>query len=273
MTHNKIWFITGASRGFGRVWAQAALERGDKVAATARDISDLSDLAARYGNALLPLRLDVNDRAEVFRAVDSACAHFGRLDVVISNAGYALFGTVEECTEEQSRAQFNTNFFGTLWVMQAALPRLRAQGAGHLLPVTSLAGIITYPTTGLYCASKWAVEGLMEALAQEVADLGVKVTLIEPGSYATDWRGNSATHSDRLAAYGELRNKLAPLYANRPLGDPATTADAILRVVDAEIPPLRLFLGAGPLDIARRQYSDRLQTWEAWADVSRGAQG
>jgi NAD(P)-dependent dehydrogenase (short-subunit alcohol dehydrogenase family) len=160
-----------------------------------------------------------------------------------------------------------------LWVVQAALPRLRAQGAGHLLAVTSLAGIITYPTAGLYCASKWAVEGLMECLAQEVADLGVKVTLIEPGSYATDWRGSSGKHTDKLAAYGDLRNKLAPLYANRPLGDPAATAAAILSVVDAADPPLRLFLGAAPLEAARKQYADRLQTWEAWADISRGAQG
>lgn len=269
----KVWFITGTSRGFGRVWMQAALARGDKVAATARDIASLADVEANYRDALLPIKLDVIDRAGVFAAIDMACERFGRLDVVVSNAGYGLFGTIEESTETQARAQFEANFFGTLWVIQAALPRLRAQGGGHILPVSSLAGVVTFPTAGVYCASKWAVEGLSEALAQETADLNIKVTLIEPGGYATDWRGSSAAHATRLEAYDGLRAKLAVSQGGRVIGDPAATAAAILAVVDAEKPPLRLLLGASPLDVVHKHYADKIKIWDAWANISRLAQG
>lgn len=190
----KTWFITGASRGFGRVWAQAALERGDRVAMSARNPQALTELAEAYGDRALPLTLDVTDRQAVFAAVDQVVEYFGTLDVVVNNAGYGLFGMVEETTEQQARAQLETNFFGALWVTQAVLPVLRRQGSGHILQVSSIGGIAAFPTLGLYNASKWAVEGLSEALAAELAPLGVKVTILEPGPYGTDWSGASAVH-------------------------------------------------------------------------------
>ena len=239
----KVWFITGASRGLGRVWAEAALKRGDKVVATARRIEDLAGLVSDYGDAVLPLTLDVSSRETVFAAVATARQHFGRLDVVVSNAGYALLGMIEESNERDSRAQFETNFFGTLWVIQAVLPYLREQGSGHIVVTSSLAGIITFPTAGIYNATKWAVEGLTETLSQEVAELGIRVTLVEPGGYATDWRGASAAHTTPMPAYGDLRGRLAASHGSRSLGDPQATAAAILKLVDEPKPPLRLFLG------------------------------
>ena len=165
----KVWFITGTSRGFGREWAIAALERGDKVAATARDTTSLDDLTAKYGDAILPLQLDVTDRAADFAAVKQAHEHFGRLDVVVNNAGYGQFGFVEEVSEQDARDQIETNVFGALWVTQAALPYLRAQGSGHIIQVSSIGGIVAFPNVGIYHASKWALEGFSQSLAQEVA--------------------------------------------------------------------------------------------------------
>lgn len=269
----KIWFITGASRGLGRVWTEAALARGDKVAACVRNGATISDLVETYGSALLPIELDVRSEEDVRKAVHLAADTFERLDVVVSNAGYAIFGTVEETDQRNAREQFDTNFFGTLWVVQAVLPYLRKQGGGHILITSSLAGIITFPTAGIYNATKWAVEGLGETLASEVTEFGIKVTLIEPGGYDTDWRGNSSTHLPSMTEYTGLRDRLKAASTSRKLGNPAATAEAILSIVDAPTPPLRLFLGDVPLGVAQKQYAERLATWEAWAEVSRSAQG
>jgi NAD(P)-dependent dehydrogenase (short-subunit alcohol dehydrogenase family) len=259
----KTWFITGASRGFGRVWAQAALERGDRVVAAVRDPSTLDELSA-HGDRLLPLALDVTDRSAVVDAVARAAETFGRLDVVVNNAGYGLFGMVEETTEEQARAQLETNFFGALWVTQAVLPVLRAQGSGHILQVSSIGGIGAFPTLGLYNASKWALEGLSEALAAELAPLGPKVTIVEPGPYGTDWSGASAVHTQPIAAYEPVREARRAGAAARTPVDPAVTAGVVLQLVDAEEPPLRLFLGPYPYPIAEKLYHERLDTWEKW---------
>src|SRR4051794_36352214 len=271
----KVWFITGASRGFGREWTIAALERGDSVAATARDTSTLDDLAAKYGDALLPLRLDVTDRDAAFAAVEKAHERFGRLDVVVNNAGYGHFGFVEELSESDARDQLETNLFGALWVTQAALPFLRAQGSGHILQVSSIGGISAFPLVGAYHASKWALEGLSQALAQEVAGFGVHVTLIEPGGFATDWAGSSARHSTELADYAELRGQVMEARKQRvgTPGDPTASASAVLAVVDAEQPPQRIFLGTAPLGIATADYESRLATWREWQDVAAAAQG
>ena len=269
----KIWFITGASRGLGRVWAQAALARGDRVAACVRDEASLADLCETYGSTLLPIELDVRKEEDVHQAVRTAITVFGRIDVAVSNAGYAFFGTVEETDEDNARAQFDTNFFGTLWVVRAVLPHMREQGGGHILITSSLAGIITFPTAGVYNATKWAVEGLGETLASEVEDFGIKVTMIEPGGYDTDWRGNSATHAPEMAEYGRLRDRLKAANGTCKLGNPAATAEAILLVVDTPSPPLRLFLGEAALGVALNRYADRLATWVTWAEVSRRAQG
>jgi NAD(P)-dependent dehydrogenase (short-subunit alcohol dehydrogenase family) len=271
----KTWFITGTSRGFGREWAIAALERGDRVAATARDASKLDDLVWAYGDAVLPLTLDVTDRLAAFAAVRRAHERFGRLDVVVNNAGYGHFGMVEELSEADIRAQIETNFFGALWVTQAALPHLRAQRSGHILQVSSIGGISAFPMIGAYHASKWALEGLSQALAQEVAGFGIAVTLIEPGGFATDWAGPSARHSVEMAAYAEVREESERWRAARQEspGDPAATREAILAVVDADDPPLRVFLGDGPLALATADYESRLATWRAWEPVSVAAQG
>src|ERR1700754_742887 len=184
---NKVWFITGASRGSGREWAIAALERGDKVAATARDTATLDDLAEKYGDALLPIRLDVTDRDADFAAVKQAHDHFGRLDIVVNNAGYGHFGFIEELTEAEARAQIETNLFGALWVTQAALPLLRAQRSGHIIQVSSIGGISAFQHGGIYHASKWGLEGFSPSLAQEIAPFNIHVTLIEPAGFSTDW--------------------------------------------------------------------------------------
>jgi NAD(P)-dependent dehydrogenase (short-subunit alcohol dehydrogenase family) len=271
----KTWFITGASRGFGREWTIAALERGDTVAATARDTSTLDDLAAQFGDRLLPLKLDVTDKDAVTAAVKDAHDRFGRLDVVVNNAGYGQFGMVEEISEQEARDQIETNVFGALWVTQAALPYLRAQGSGHILQVSSIGGISAFPNIGMYHASKWALEGMSQALAQEVADFGIKVTLIEPAGYSTDWSGSSARHATADPAYDGVREKAQQLRARRQgtPGDPRATREAVLKVVDAENPPLRIFFGDGPLAIATKDYESRLATWREWEQVSVEAHG
>ena len=271
----KTWFITGASRGFGREWTIAALERGDSVAATARDTATLDDLVARFGDKILPIRLDVTDRDAVFAAVTEAHDRFGGLDVVVNNAGYGQFGMIEEISEAEARAQFDTNVFGALFVTQAALPHLRAQGSGHILQVSSIGGISAFPNIGIYNASKWALEAFSQSLAAEVADFGIKVTLIEPGAYSTDWGGASAKQAAPNPAYDAFREKAAEqrkARAGNP-GDPVATREAVLQVVDAENPPLRIFFGDVPLTIATRDYESRLATWREWEPVSIAAHG
>lgn len=268
----KVWFITGTSRGFGRVWAEAALARGDWVAATARGTSSLDDLVAEYGDRVLPLRLDVADREAVESAVAEARDRFGRLDVVVNNAGYGLFGPLEDVTEKQARALMDTNFFGTLWVTQAVLPVLRAQRGGHLLQISSIAGIAAWPMLSLYHASKWAIEGLSDGLSQEVAQFGIRVTLVEPGPYRTDWRGASAVWAEPGEAYAESVRAMRGTSAGITPGDPRATADALLRLVDSADPPLRLFLGSSPLETARAVYERRIRTWQQWDALAQAAQ-
>ena len=269
---SKTWLITGASRGFGRVWTEAALARGDSVAATARDIGTLAPLVGTWGDAILPIELDVTDREAAFAAVASARSRFGALDVVVNNAGYGLFGMVEEVTEEQARQQIDTNLFGPLWVTQAALPVLREQGRGHIIQVSSVGGVFSLPGLGLYHASKWGLEGMTSSLAMEVRSFGIKVTLVEPAGFATDWQGPSAVRAPQSPAYTEFRANL-PVSASARRGDPDATAQAILAIVDAEEPPLRVFFGDQPLPLMRTEYAKRIEEWEAWDDVSRKAFG
>jgi len=269
----KTWFITGASKGFGREWAEAALERGDSVAGTARDTSTLDALVETYGDRFLPLQLDVTDHDADVAAVQRAAQHFGRLDVVVNNAGYGHFGMVEELTEAEARAQIETNLFGALWVTQAALPILREQGSGHIVQVSSIGGISAFPTVGIYHASKWGLEGFSQALAQEVAGFGIHVTLVEPGGFSTDWSGPSASRSEELEAYAAVREAASKRPSANDPGDPHATRSAILKVVDAEEPPLRVFFGRAPLEIARKDYESRLATWEQWQPVALEAHG
>jgi NAD(P)-dependent dehydrogenase (short-subunit alcohol dehydrogenase family) len=269
----KVWFITGTSKGFGRIWAEAALDRGERVAATARDASSLDALVERYGDAVLPIALDVTDKTAVDAAVARAHDHFGRLDVVVNNAGYGLFGAIEEITEAQARAQIETNLFGALWVTKAALPYLREQRSGHIVQVSSIGGVNAFPTLGLYRASKWGLEGFSQSLAAEVADFGIKVTLVEPTGYSTDWAGPSSVQSEHIAAYDGIRERRARQRGGMSRGVPEATGPAILELVDAPEPPLRVFFGVGPLDIIRDEYARRIATWEEWDDLSRRAHG
>lgn len=272
MSSSKVWFVTGASRGFGRVWTEAALKRGDRVAAAVRNPGTLDELATAYGDALLVMLLDVTDREAVFEAVAQTLRHFQRLDVVLCNAGYGYMGAIEELQHEQVKANFDTNVLGTLSVIQAALPVLRAQGSGHILTVSSIGGVIGFPTGGSYTASKFAIEAMSEALAGEVAAFGIKVTIIEPGQFATGFRSAVQT-PPAIAAYDPIRQAIRASFQPGDVGDPAATANAILKAVDADEAPLRLVLGSSTIAKFRAVYAARLSNWDKWEAVSNAAQG
>ena len=228
------------------------------MAATARDTSTLVDLEERFGDRMMAIQLDVTDRSAAFDAVRRAHAQLGRLDVVVNNAGYGQFGMVEELSEADARDQMETNLFGALWVTQAALPFLRRQRSGHILQVSSIGGVTAFPGIGMYHASKWALEGLSQALAQEVAGFGIKVTLIEPTGYSTDWAGPSARHPSRCRRTTRSARRCPE--PRRPAdGRTAVTRRRRARpcwpIVDADQPPLRVFFGDGPLAIAEADYA------------------
>ena len=270
----KVWFITGSSRGFGRVWAEAALERGDKVAATARTLESIADFKDKYGANALTLELDVTKPDQVKAAVAQAYDYFGRLDIVLNNAGYSLVGTIEEASADEVRALYDTNIFGTLSVIRAALPMLRKQGGGHILGTSSGLGHVTMPVIGYYCSSKWAFEAIHESLAAEVKSFGIKVTIIEPGAYATEFGSQeSLKFATGLDIYADFKTQFFGRLRSTERGDPDATPEAIFKIVDAENPPLRFFLGSHNLHWVRAVYAERLATWEAWESVSSAAQG
>lgn len=275
---HKVWFVTGSSRGLGRQFVEAALSRGDKVAATARSTSGLTDLVETYGDAVLPIAMDVTDRAAVFTAVERAIGHFGRIDVVVNNAGYAQIGAVEELTEAELRDQMETNLFGAAWVVQAVLPHLREAGSGRIFQLSSAAGLITVPLGAAYSASKWALEGFNEALAKEVAEFGIKVTIIEPGGFATRQGENpdpmnNGHMAEKHPAYDALRERLAGFAGKQPAGDPGAAAQALLKLADDDNPPVRILFGTGFYPMVQQAYADRLKTWADWEDLSVAAQG
>ena len=269
----KIILITGASRGFGKIWAKALLERGDKVAATARKLEDLTDLVAQYGDAVLPIQLDVNDREACFAAVNKTKDHFGRIDVLINNAGFGLFGAIEETTEQQARAQMETNFFGLLWVTQAIVPIMREQQGGHIIQVSSFLGLVTLPVLGLYNASKYAVNGLSETLASEVKSFGIHVSLLEPNGFSTDWSGASAFQTEPNEAYAPIKKAFAEGATPDTWGKPEATVAAVLQLIDSENPPLHFLLGKIAYPGVKQVYADRLAEFDAWKEVSADAHG
>jgi NAD(P)-dependent dehydrogenase (short-subunit alcohol dehydrogenase family) len=271
---NKVWFITGSSRGFGRVWAEAALKRGDKVAATARQLASINDLKEKYGANVLILELDVTNADQVKATVEQAHAHFGRLDIVLNNAGYALVGMIEEVSADDIRAQYETNVLGPVAVIQAALPLLRKQGGGHILGTSSNVGHVTLPVIGYYCSSKWAFEAIHESLAAEVKAFGIKVTIIEPGAYATEFGSQeSLKFAPGLDIYQDFKTQFFNSLGEMEKGDPNATPEAIFKVVDAENPPLRINLGSNNLPWVRTTYAERLAIWEEWDAISTAAQG
>ncbi|MFI8632363.1 SDR family NAD(P)-dependent oxidoreductase [Microbacterium sp. NPDC077663] len=257
----KVWFVTGASGGFGREWTEAALERGDRVVATARTPSKLDALVDRFGERVLSIELDVSDRRAVFEAVETGHAHFGRLDVVVSNAGYGHYGLVEELSEDDIRAVYETNVFGSIWVIQAVLPYLRAQRSGHIFQISSIGGVTTSPLVSIYDSSKWAVEGIAQALAAQVAGFGIKVTIIEPQGYSTEFSASSAKRALPMPEYADYRSTAAPFSTRR--GDPAATRGPFLELVDSDQPPLRQFFGVTPFDVAAKEYEGRLAEWRS----------
>ncbi len=272
---SKIIFITGASKGFGKLWAEALLRRGDKVAASARNIEALQDLKEKYGDSILPVKLDVNNRTEVFEVVEKVEKNFGRIDVLINNAGFGLFGTTEETTEQQARDQMETNFFGSLWVAQAILPVMRKQRSGHIIQISSFLGLTTLPLLGLYNASKFAVEGLIETIGSETAHLGIKTTLIEPNGFATDWAGASAVQtSSDITDYDPIREAFAETGDNPDTwGKPESTVDPVLNLIDNQNPPQRLLFGKIAYHVVNEVYTQRLKDIQNWKEVSIAAHG
>lgn len=269
----KTLFITGASKGFGKIWAEAFLERGDQVIATARNLDHLDELIQKYGERVFPIKLDVTDRNAVFAAVQEGKDHFGQIDVLINNAGFGLFGAVEETTEQQARDQMETNFFGLLWVTQAIIPIMREQKSGHIIQLSSVLGLATFPTLGLYNASKFAVEGLTESLVQEVAPFGIKLSLLEPNAFSTDWGGASAVHTEPNPLYENVKADLLANFIPGFFGDPQATTAAVLKLVDSENPPLRLLLGKIAYPFLQQTYEARWAEWNAWKSVSDDAHG
>ncbi|MBL0911033.1 MAG: SDR family NAD(P)-dependent oxidoreductase [Bacteroidia bacterium] len=270
----KVWFITGTSRGFGRVWTEAALQRGDKVAATARNTDSIADLKEKYGNNVLTLPLDVTDPAQVKAAVAAAHQHFGKLDIVINNAGYSLVSTIEEARADEIRALYDTNVLGPVSVIQAVLPIMRAQGYGHIVGTSSNLGHFVIPVIGYYASSKWAFEAIHESLATEVKPFGIKVTIVEPGAYATEFGSEqSLKFSAPMPEYDAIRAAVFGDIGKYERGNPEATGPAILALADATEPPLRLFLGRTNLDGIKETYAERIRVWEEWQHVAVAAQG
>jgi len=269
----KTIFITGASRGFGKLWAEALLQRGDKVIATARNTNALEDMVSKYGDDILPLQLDVNDREADRAAILKAKEHFGEIDVLINNAGYGLFGAIEETSEAEARNQMETNFFGLLWLSQAVLPVMRAQGHGHIIQLSSVLGLISRPVLGLYAASKFAVEALSESLAAEVKGFGINVSIIEPSGFDTDWGGASAAHTVAMPEYDDVKAAHSAGMPHDFRGDAMGTVAALLKLIDSENPPLRLLLGKYANMLVKKDYESRNMEWNAWQDVTLAAQG
>ncbi|HWU67858.1 MAG TPA: oxidoreductase [Stenotrophobium sp.] len=268
----KIWLITGCSRGLGRALAEAVVASGARLIATARDAHTLDALEKLAPDRVQTLSMDVNDEAEVRAGVTRAVAAFGRVDVLVNNAGYGLLGAVEEVSDSEARAQMETNVFGALRVTRALLPYLREQGGGHILNISSVAGIVSTPGLGLYNASKYALEGYSEALALELAPMGIRVTIVEPGPFRTDWAGSSMAQAARtLDAYDATAGATARLlksYSGRQPGDPEKAAAAMLKVVESDKPPLRLPLGEMAVTRIRSKLAAQLAELDAWEKVA-----
>jgi NAD(P)-dependent dehydrogenase (short-subunit alcohol dehydrogenase family) len=269
--------ITGASRGLGRAFAEAALDAGDAVVAAARTPSALDDLVAANPGRAFALELDVTDRSRAFAVADEAVGLLGRLDVVVNCAGYGLHAPVEETTEPEARAQMETNFFGALWVAQAVMPHLRRVGAGHLIQVSSAAGGVAFPLVGLYCASKYALEGLTEALALEAAPFGVRVTIVQPSDFRTSFRAACQRSIDPASPYArafpDTVALLAATTSEHEAGDPRRAAAALLELVAMPEPPLRLQLGNAAFETLTAGHRRQLAEWGRYEKLARSADG
>ncbi|MGR9171519.1 oxidoreductase [Rhizobium sp. KDH_Rht_773_N] len=268
---SKVWLITGSSRGLGRALANAVLEAGDKLVATARDPGQLADLVERFGSQVLALPLDVTDEAAAGAAVKAAVDTFGRLDVLVNNAGYGNVGPIEDTSLAEFRAQIETNLFGTIIMTKAAIPVMRGQGAGHIIQFSSVGGRIGPVGRAPYAAAKWGVEGFSEVLAKEVGPLGIKVSVIEPGGFRTDFAGSSTTIYEGRPEYAETVGAMAQYqrnYNGRQPGDPARAAAVVLHIASLDAPPLRLLLGSDAVAAVERADAARIEADRTWRVVS-----
>jgi NAD(P)-dependent dehydrogenase (short-subunit alcohol dehydrogenase family) len=270
-----VWFITGCSTGFGREIAREVIGRGWCAIATARNPEQVQAIVAGHEENALALPLDVNDKDAIARTVQAAESKFGRIDVLINNAGYGYLAAIEEGEDDEVRAMFETNVFGLIAVTKAVLPGMRARRKGHIVNISSIGGLVSFPATGYYHATKYAVEGLSESLAQEVSPLGIKVLIVEPGPFRTDWAGRSIKQSTtRLPDYestaGKRRAETEARSGNQP-GDPVRAAQAIISAVETKDTPLRLLLGKWALDLAYKKLETQKANFDAWAETARNA--
>lgn len=269
-----VWLITGCSTGFGHELARLLVDRGYRAVITARDKTRLADLASRGGDRVLALDLDVTDNAAITAAVAAAEAKFGRIDVLVSNAGYGYQAAVEEGVEAEIRAQFDANVFGLFALTRAVLPLMRKQRSGHIISITSVAGYVGFPASGYYAASKHAVEGFSDALLAEVQPLGIRVTCVAPGPFRTDWAGRSLRQTQsRIADYADTagdRMQRVSAYSGTQPGDPARAAAAMIQIAESKTPPRHLVLGAFGLETVTTHLRKSIAEIEAWRDLSLG---
>lgn len=271
-SQTRVWLITGSSTGFGRMLAEAVLDQGETVVLTARNRQQVEDLTAKFPDRTLAARLDVTNPTEVREVVKVAIATFGRIDVLVNNAGYGTLGAIEEASDEEIRRQFETNVFGALDLTRAVLPHMRQQRSGHIINFSSVGGFVSFPGSGIYCSTKFALEGISEALAQEVAPLGIKVIIVEPGAFRTDFSGRSLVVSDtQIADYepviGQYRQWVQDIDGQQP-GDPKKAASAIIQAVNSENPPLRLALGADAVNAIDAKLKSVKAELDAWRQVA-----
>lgn len=269
----KVWFITGCSTGFGRAMATAAIQAGNQVVATARNTKSLEELVAGHEADVLAVQLDVTKKEQVKEAVGVAVAKFGRIDVLVNNAGIGYFSSVEEAVDEEVKKMFDINFWGLMDMTNAVLPVMRAQKSGHIFNFSSIGGLVSFPSLGYYHATKYAVEGISETLSQEVAPYNIKVTLVEPSAFRTDWAGRSSVKT--MPEIEEYKNMIGPMLSvdnsGTEPGDPAKAAKAILELADLENPPLRILLGKAAYFCANDKLSKMHESIEEWKDTTFGA--
>ncbi len=268
----KVWLITGSSTGFGRALTEAVLKHKDRVVATARKPEQLNDLVNQYPDTIKAIQLDITNLQDIRAAIEAALNAYARIDVLVNNAGYGTMGAIEEVSDDDIKRQFDTNLFGALNMTRAVLPTMREQRSGHILNISSVGGVVSFAGTGIYCATKFALEAVSEALSQEVKPLGIKVTIVEPGAFRTDFSGRSIVTPERaIADYAETSGKLIQwnqeIDGKQP-GDPAKAAAAMIQVVESENPPLRLALGEDSVNGITQKLESMKAELEAWKEVS-----
>jgi len=271
----KVWFITGCSTGFGRQLAQEVLRSGYHAVVTARNTDDVKDIVGAYPDMAISVKLDVTKEAEIAAAVEQAIQKFGQIDVLVNNAGIGYFAAIEESEQAEIRRMFEINFFGLANMTNAVLPIMRKQRSGHVVNIASVGGLVGFPGVGFYNATKFAVDGFSEALSKETAHLGIKVTIINPSGFRTDWAGRSANNSkiviDDYAPSAHANKDTIRGYSGNQPGDPELAAKAIVKAVEAENPPLHLLLGVGALKGARKKLEDLKADFDTWEETTIGA--